>query len=420
MIVVKDKNDYALVRPELKHKINLYINFARQHVPYYRKTLAGSVDFERYYELPLIPDESLSSDPLSFVALIDKVVRATTSGGTSGKRKILFRTKEDLDRSINVVTRLFKGLGLKKGDRAAILQPFDMWNTGHHAMAAFQRIGALSFPIGLSGTDEYILWLIEKFSCNIIFSTPSRASLLASLGNKIKSIEKVFCTSEPILQSHRNLIAEGWGAEVFGTYGTEEFDGIAYECEAHNGYHIVDDDLITEIIDPNLLIPSGNKIGLLVLSKINRTGTVLLRYPVGDIVEIDLSPCKCGCNTPRIKFLGRTSESIYLYNGLKITLKSIEEAIKSVTGSLPLYQIIIEGEGGKESLTLIIQHKRSEEFRSRLLGALLLSLPDLEEAYALDKSLELKIVLDESFSSFFITRRGKMPRVIDRRQPNRF
>ncbi|MCX8182610.1 MAG: hypothetical protein N3D12_05780 [Candidatus Methanomethyliaceae archaeon] len=416
MIVITDKKDYALVEPKFKANINSYIDFARQNVPYYRKTISSLADFDKYYEIPLIAEDNLSSDPLSFVAFRDRVVRATTSGGTSGKRKILFRTKEDLKRSIDVVTRLFRGLGVKKGDRIAILQPFDMWNTGHHAMAAFQRIGALSFPVGLSGTDEYVLWLIEKFCCNIVFSTPSRASLLASLGNKIKSIEKVICTSEPILEAHRNAVRKGWGAEIFGTYGTEEFDGIAYECEAHQGYHIVDDDLIIEILDPNLLMPTGVKIGLLVLSKINRTGTVLLRYPVGDIVEIDETTCKCGCKSPRLKFLGRTSESIYLYNGLKITLQSIEEAIRSVLGFLPLYQIVVKGEGGKESLTLMIQQSRSEELGSRILRALLSSVPDMEDAYALDKSLDLRIVMEESLSSFFITRRGKMPRVIDRRQ----
>jgi phenylacetate-coenzyme A ligase PaaK-like adenylate-forming protein len=236
------------------------------------------------------------------------------------------------------------------------------------------------------------------------------------MGNKLKFIKRVICTGEPILEAHRKAVREAWDAEIFGTYGTEEFDGVAYECEAHQGYHIVDDDLIVEIADPDLRVPTGGKTGLLVMSKINRTGTVLLRYPVGDIAEVNEAPCRCGSGSPRIILLGRVSETLFLYNGLKITINAVEEAIKSALGTLPLYQLVVQGEKDKESLVLIVQHAPSEETRGRILRSILSSLPDLEEAYTMDKSVDLRVILDSSFSSFFITRRGKLPRVVDRRQ----
>jgi phenylacetate-CoA ligase len=417
LIVLKEINDYDRLDPEFRDKVNSYICFARWYVPYYRRSLQDfCADFSRYYEMPFTKDDSLSSDPLSFVAFQDRVVRATASGGTSGKRKMIFRTEEDLERSVDTVTKVFRGAGVKRGDRIAILQPFDMWNTGHHAMAAFQRIGALSFPLGLSGTDEYVLWLLEKLCCNILFATPSRASFIASLGKGGFCLERVLCTGEPILEAHRESVRNAWGAEIFGTYGTEEFDGIAYECAAHDGYHLVDDDLIVEIVDPETLMPAGGRTGLLVLSKINRTGTVLLRYAVGDIVEVDEKPCRCGSSAPRLKFIRRASESIYLYNGLKISLQPIEGAIRSVLGSVPIYQIILEGGGGKERMRLIIQKSGSDDVRDQVLRSVLSSIPDLEEAYALDKTVDIQVVLDGSFSSFSTTRRGKLPRVVDRRQ----
>ncbi|MEN3007348.1 MAG: hypothetical protein ABC612_03300 [Candidatus Methanosuratincola petrocarbonis] len=418
LIVLKDKKDYDMLEPELRDKVNSYICFARWYVPYYRRSLQDfCADFSRYYEMPLTKEDILSSDPLSFVAFQDRVVRATTSGGTSGKRKMIFRTEEDLDRSVETVTKIFRGAGVKRGDRIAILQPFDMWNTGHHAMAAFQRLGALSFPLGLSGTDEYVLWLLEKLCCNVIFATPSRASFLASQHKGGLCLERVLCTGEPILEAHRESVSKAWGAEIFGTYGTEEFDGIAYECAAHDGYHLVDEDLIVEIVDPETLMPAGGRTGLLVLSKINRTGTVLLRYAVGDIVEVDEKPCRCGSSAPRLKFIRRASEIIYLYNGLKISLEPLEGAFRSVLGSVPLYQVLLEGSVGKERITLIIQKVGSDDLRERVLRSVLSSIPDLEEAYALDKTTDIKVVLDESFSSFIMTRRGKLPRVVDRRKP---
>lgn len=416
LLVLKDRSDYDRLGSELKDNINAYVCFARWYVPYYKKALRDfCMDFSRYYEMPLTKGESLSSDPLSFVAFQDKVVRATASGGTSGKRKIIFRTEEDLERSIDTVTRVFRGAGVKKGDKVAILQPFDMWNTGHHAMAAFQRIGSLSFPLGLSGTDEYILWLLRKFCCNILFSTPSRASYLASLSKDGACLDRVICTGEPVLDSHREHVRKAWGAEIFGTYGTEEFDGIAYECRAHDGYHIVDEDLIVEIIDPETLMPEGRNVGLLVLSKINRTGTVLLRYLVGDIVEVDDSPCMCGSSAPRLKFIRRSSESIYLRDGLKIPLQTVEDAIRDALGSLPIYQIMLQSSGNKEFLTVIVQARHSDNAKKRILDSLVSSIPDLEEACILDKSVEIQVVLNDSFSSFYVTKRGKLPRLVDQR-----
>ncbi|MEJ5292831.1 MAG: hypothetical protein WHS82_04455 [Candidatus Methanosuratincola sp.] len=418
MLVLKDKEDYGRLGPELRDKVNSYICFARWYVPYYRRSLQDfCLDFSRYYEMPLTSEERLSSDPFSFVAFQDRVVRATTSGGTAGKRKIIFRTEEDLERSVGTVTKVFRGAGVKRGDRIAILQPFDMWNTGHHAMAAFQRIGALSFPLGLSGTDEFALSILEELCCNVVFATPSRISLLASLSKREPCMQRVLCTGEPILEAHRESVRKAWGAEIFGTYGTEEVDGIAYECEAHDGYHIVDEDLIVEIVDPETLMPAGKGSGLLVLSKINRTGTVLLRYPVGDIVEVDEKPCRCGSTAPRLKFVRRTTESLYLYNGLKVSLQSIEASLRSVLGQVPLYQVILQRDGGKETLTLVVQAKRSEDLGDRILKSVLSSIPDLEEAYLVDKSVAIKLVIDDSFSPFYVTQRGKLPKVVDRRQP---
>ena len=46
----------------------------------------------------------------------------------------------------------------------------------------------------------------------------------------------------------RKLIEEAFGCKVFDKYGAREFSGIAYECEAHAGHHVVAEGYIVEVL----------------------------------------------------------------------------------------------------------------------------------------------------------------------------
>ena len=44
------------------------------------------------------------------------------------------------------------------------------------------------------------------------------------------------------------MIEEAFGARVFDKYGSREFSGIAYECDAHEGHHVMAESYIVEIL----------------------------------------------------------------------------------------------------------------------------------------------------------------------------
>ncbi|MGE4555049.1 MAG: phenylacetate--CoA ligase family protein [Candidatus Paceibacterota bacterium] len=418
MTLLTSKKDYQNLDLKIKKILTDYIKFAVNEVPFYSKfrNILRNVNYKNFFKFPITYDYDLINNPFSFVAKNSQLVQLASSGGTYGKRKLIFRTNNDIQKSVKTAISMFLCGGITPKDIIAILQPFDLWNIGHIALLAFREIGALSIPIGLSLDNETILNILAMTKCNIIYGTPSKIITLAELSKKQAvsfKIDKVFCAGEPILQVHRETIKHLWNAEIYGIYGSEETDGIGAECDYHCGYHIFDEFLVVEILHPKTLLPAEDNKGALVVTKLGYSGTVLLRYLLGDLVEITKDPCKCGRKEIRIFPKGRIKEVIWLYDGTKVPLQSIEDALNMIFGKIPQYQIIVQNisKGNIITLKILMEKDISIKMKKELNKILIKSSQDLEEGI---NKKEIKLFI-ESFkdpSKFVYTERGKIPKVI--------
>ena len=205
-------------------------------------------------------------------------------------------------------------------------------------------MGVLSLPIGSLPIDDKIIELINFSKANVIYCTPSKAVTIArasrEAGRKL-AIEKVLCAGEPIVPAQRQLIKEIFGADIYGIYGSEETDGIGSECNQHNGYHIFDNGLLIEILDPETFSPAEKNEGAMAVTKLDSTGTILVRYLLGDKAKIITEKCSCGAQENRVIPMGRLQETLFLYNATKVSVDTIEEMLNSVLGKIPQYQIEI-------------------------------------------------------------------------------
>jgi len=417
MILLNNLQDYKNLKSSFEKVLVNYLQFAIKNVPFYSKILkqkyAEKISAENFFQFPITYDYDLLENPFSFVPKDTKIVQLSSSGGTYDKRKIIFRTNSDIRRSVKTGIKMFLCGGLKSKGKIAILQPFDLWNIGHLALMVFRQIGILSIPVGLSLNNEDILDFLKFIKCNVVYSTPSKASVLAELSKKSNQklkIEKVFCAGEPILPAYRDIVKEIWGTEIYGIYGSEETDGIGAECEYHCGYHIFDDDLIIEILNPNTLLPANDNKGALVITKLNYKGTVLIRYLLGDLVEITTKICQCGSEIPRIFPRGRVKEVIWLYDGRKITLSAFENAFEEILGRVPQYQILVENNRKGSSLLIKVKIKSDETLKKKLTKIFSQASQDLEEGINKDE-IKLNFQLDENFN-LELTERGKVPKII--------
>jgi phenylacetate-CoA ligase len=104
----------------------------------------------------------------------------------------------------------------------------------------------------------------------------------------------VICGAEALLASDRATIASAFGPHLFETYGSRETMLLAAECEAHEGMHLMDENVFVEVARGDRAAGAGETGDVLVTDLHNR-GMPLIRYQNGDLARPGTTgPCACG------------------------------------------------------------------------------------------------------------------------------
>ena len=141
----------------------------------------------------------------------------------------------------------------------------------------------------------------------------------------------VISAAEGLGVQERTFIGGTLGAPVFNTYGSREFMSIGGECELHAGMHINSENILVETRDA----PGSSEASPLLITDLRDSGTVFLRYFIGDAGTLSPSHCACGRSLPLLASVqGRTLDTLKLTVGRKVsglffhhTLKDIPEII---------------------------------------------------------------------------------------------
>jgi phenylacetate-CoA ligase len=143
------------------------------------------------------------------------------------------------------------------------------------------------------------------------------------------------------------VIADAFGCGVFDKYGSREFSGIAWECEQHDGHHVVAESFIVEILkDGRPALPG--ELGEVVITDLNNLVMPLIRYRIGDLaVAMDpAAACACGRGLPRIgRIEGRVQAVIVAENGAYIPGTFFSHLFKDYDHVVRQYQVVQEQRG---------------------------------------------------------------------------
>jgi phenylacetate-CoA ligase len=110
----------------------------------------------------------------------------------------------------------------------------------------------------------------------------------------------VLCGAEAVLASDRGVIERAFGPQVFETYGSRETMLLAAECEAHDGMHTMDENVLVEIAR------NGKPVGPLetgdvLVTDLHNYGMPLIRYQNGDLARAGSAQrCPCGRGLRRL------------------------------------------------------------------------------------------------------------------------
>lgn len=299
----------------------------------------------------------------------EKIVRIHSSTGSTGKRKVLCYTKNDIDDWADFFARCYEMVGATTEDRIQIAVGYGLWSAGAGFQAGSERFGAMTIPAG-PGNLDLQCQLMEDLGTTVLCATGSMALLMAEeigrrgLREKI-ALRKIIFGAEPCSEAMRRRIEELTGAETFEIYGLTELygPGTAIECPAHRGMHYWADYYLIEIIDPETLkpLPDGEK-GEMVITTLRKQASPLIRYRTHDLSYVIPQPCTCGSVLPLHGRISGRTDDMFTIRGVNVYPSHVSEMCAKVPGVGSEYRILLQREkDGKDYMT--VQIERAEKAR---------------------------------------------------------
>lgn len=343
----------TLERGELEklqlEKLRKHLDFARHNSPYYAKSFKeagldgslGSLEDLRAYPFTnkkLERERQLAAPFLGDMAAVpeEDVVFVSASSGTTGVPTLSPFTKEDFDTFQNNQARLFWMAGMRPKDRYVHALNFTLFVGGPDVIGA-QRLGALCLWAGTVPSDR-LLFILKEFQPTITWTTPSYAWHLGEVARakgldpaKDLSLRKIIVAGEPggSIPATRQALEKLWNAELIDFYGLSDIYGAcAGMCPAKDGLHLVEDDILLEVIDPvsGKPVPDGQA-GEMVLTTLTKSARPLIRFRTGDIIVANHAPCSCGRTHVRFNVTGRLDD-MFIISGVNVFPSDIEAVVR--------------------------------------------------------------------------------------------
>ena len=316
------------------------VRYAAENSRFYRKKFAGirtaeMTDAAAFAKLPFTTAEEVREDPEDLLCVSPKeIARVITikSSGSTGIQKRLFFTAEDLEKTADFFNRGIRFL-VKPGYRTAVF----MEGPAHFSVGGLLKEGLAHLP---AQTDVYGFIRDDAEAAeqakdaDTIIGIPSQMFRLSVSHPELRP-KTVLLSGDYVPDSVIRQIEKTWQTTVFTHWGmTETGYGGGVQCGARRAYHLRDDDLYVEIIDPETgAAAADGNYGEIVVTTPGRKGMPLIRYRTGDLGAMDTAPCPCGCLKPRLKkVMGRIADSVRLPGGQRISIGMLDEWIYGIPG----------------------------------------------------------------------------------------
>ena len=297
---------------------------------------------------------------------VQELVRVHASSGTTGKPITGPYTADDLEQWTDCMARNMTAAGVRSSDIVQNAYGYGLFTGGLGFHQGATKIGAVVVPTS-SGQTERQITIMQDFRTTVLFSTPSYALTIAEkaaqMGVDMKSLPLrvgVF-GAEPWTVEMRKEIEERMGIKAHEAYGLTELGGpgVAFDCEAQDGYlHVNEDHILIEIIDPvtGEVLPLGQK-GELVFTAIQRQAMPLLRYRTRDITSVKREKCSCGRTLIKMEKVYGRSDDMLIISGVNVFPSQVESLLLDQKEVEPQYVIIVKKKGYLDTLEVHVEAK---------------------------------------------------------------
>ena len=308
-------------------RLRALLEHSYTHVPYWRElfdaigfTPSEVTSLADLSRLPLLEKQTVREnvyfDLMSDNNRKSEILRISTSGST-GQPLICYADRSQLELRWAATLRSQEWTGYRFGDRCVrlwhqtigmsrsqiIRERVDGLLSRRTFIPAFQ-IDEKNVQPFLSRIERSRPVLIDGYAESFNFlSTYLKEHNLASakpLG--------VMSSAQMLPPQSRAVIEKAFQTKVYDKYGSREFSGIAYECNA-GGRHVVGESYIVEILKDGRPAKHG-EMGEVVITDLNNYSMPLIRYRIGDLARAVEGPCPCGRGLPLIGDIEGRTQSI--------------------------------------------------------------------------------------------------------------
>jgi len=256
------------------------------------------------------------------------------SSGTAGQPTPSYYTQEDWTDLAERYAR--KWIGISATDTFLVRTPYALMITGHLAHAAARLRGATVIPgdnRSLAMPYSRVVRVLHDLGVTLTWSMPTETLLWAAAaraqgldpGTDFPALRALFVGGEPLSESRRLRISRLWNVPVIQEYGSTETGSLAGECP-HGRMHLWADRMLFEVRDLATGRMSAEGAGNLVVTPLFHAAMPLVRYDLGDYVEVAYSDCACGWELPTVRVFGRAA-SAYQVGAGQVTQHQIEELV---------------------------------------------------------------------------------------------
>jgi phenylacetate-CoA ligase len=343
-----DLPQYQLLKlNETLRLVSTRSRFYRRHFANLPNELAGLDDLSC---LPFTTAEDLRVDPLSFVCVsqddIQRVVTlddtnfpltTLTTSGTTGQPKRLYFAREDQELTID-----FFHIGMSTfaapGDRVLILLPgVSPGSVGDLLATALTRLGAIPIKHGPVRDAAATLDEMRREKIDVLVGVPTHVLALARCANALKTrLKAVLLSTDHVSNAIKQAIEAAFKCKVYNHYGMTEMGlGGGVDCEAQQGYHLREADLLFEIVDPKMgTVQLDGEYGEVVFTTLTRHGMPLIRYRTGDVSRFITTPCPCGTHLKTLEKITHRLSGRISIGTRYLTMADLDEALFAVGGVL--------------------------------------------------------------------------------------
>ncbi len=172
------------------------------------------------------------------------------------------------------------------------------------------------FDVGNSAADQGA-WL-RQVQPKLLTTYPSNLRNLVDRGEDLPQLDSVTTMSEVLDPDDRAACEAALGAPLHDIYSAQELGIVALQCPDVPVYHTMAESVLVEVLNDANVPCAPGETGRLIVTPLTNFATPLIRYEVGDFVEV-AEPCSCGRGLPTIRrILGRVRNMLVLPNGEKI------------------------------------------------------------------------------------------------------